>query len=117
MKSKLSLLILAAFVVFTFNSCGSKKTKEELRKEKIEELLYKSQSNSISLRLYNRIQKYLNDPNSMELLGLTYVDKDSVIVVTQKFTAKNGFGGTLRKEVIVTVDTLGNFIEVNKWFK
>jgi hypothetical protein len=48
-------------------------------------------------------------------IEVSYVDNDSIILVTQRFTAKNAFGGTLRKEVIVSIDTVGNILEVIKW--
>ncbi len=62
------------------------------------------------------VQNDLNDPNSYRAIEITHADKDSFILVKNKFTAKNAFGGTLTKEVIVKIDTLGNIIEIKQWF-
>ena len=62
------------------------------------------------------IQKDLNDPNSSKPLELTHADNDSFILVKKRFTAKNALGGTLTKEVIVKIDTLGNIIDIIEWF-
>ena len=61
------------------------------------------------------VKNDLNDPNSMGNLEVTYVDKDSIILVTQRFTAKNALGGTVRADVSVAIDTLGNIIKVIDW--
>lgn len=117
MKSKLSLLVLAVFVVLTLNSCGEKKTKEELRTEKITDLLYNNGQKTVRVNLKYMLEDKLNDPNSLKLLETTYVDKGSTIVITQNFTAKNTFGGMLKKDIVVTIDTLGNIVKVNRWFE
>lgn len=62
------------------------------------------------------IEKDLNDPNSYKSLELTHADNDSFILVKNRFTAKNAFGGTLTKEVIVSIDTLGNIVDIIEWF-
>jgi hypothetical protein len=61
------------------------------------------------------IKKSLNDPNSYNHLETTYRDLDSILIITSEFTAKNGFGGTIREGVVVSADTLGNIIDVVKW--
>lgn len=113
----LVLIALAAMLILNYTCENKKLSKEEVRFNLINKLLYKSGANTVSLKIRYMIEKDLNDPKSMNPVELTYIDKDTIIVITQQFTAKNAFGGTLKKEVIVTIDTLGNIIEVNKWFK
>lgn len=61
------------------------------------------------------IKKSLNDPNSYNHLETTYRDLDSLLIITSEFTAKNSYGGTIRKGVVVSADTLGNILDVVKW--
>lgn len=81
----------------------------------IDKLLFRSGMKSVNTKIIQLVKSELNDPDSMGNLEVNYVDKDSVIFVSQKFTAKNAFGGTLRKEVIVSIDTLGNITNIHKW--
>jgi len=56
--------------------------------------LYDGRS-SVSRKIMDLIEKDLNDPNSLKILGLSHADNDSFILVKTRFTAKNAFGGTL----------------------
>ncbi|MFH4964762.1 hypothetical protein V8G69_07130 [Gaetbulibacter sp. M235] len=119
-KGCLFLVFLLVIVVsIAAITCESKQekplTKQEIRDKKISKLLGGNGENSVNIKLIQLVKRDLNDPNSMGNIEVFYVDQDSTITVTQKFTAKNAFGGTLRKEVIVSIDTLGNIIDIIKW--
>lgn len=90
-------------------------TKEERHQQNIQKLF--SGWDGSHIKLTEIIKQSLNDPDSYEHLETTYIDKDSFLIVTSKFTAKNGFGGTVRNEVVVKSDTLGNILEVIKGIK
>ena len=114
------LVVIAAIIfMFFYFTCDSESdsplTKQEIRKNHIIKLLYDNGSNTVNVKLMQLIKKDLNDPNSYKLIELTHADNDSIILVKNRFTAKNGFGGTLTNEVIVSIDTLGNIIDVLKW--
>lgn len=119
-KKGCNLLIFLALgglllLYFTCNGEPDKPlTKEEQRTQKINDLLYSNGFNSVNIKLDTYIKQSLNDPNSYEQLGMTYIDRDSILIVTKEFTAKNGFGGRVRGEVVVACDTLGNIIEIIK---
>ena len=89
--------------------------KAEQRNEMINDLLHDSDGVLAKLRFL--IKKDLNDPRSMETISFNHVDKDSLILVKYGFTAKNAFGGRIRNDVIVSVDSTGNILEINKWFE
>mgnify|MGYP001351567565 CR=1 FL=1 len=110
------LVIIISIVAITCESEPEKPlTKQEIRDKEISKLLGGNGENSVNIKLMQLVKRDLNDPNSMGNIEIFYVDHDSTITVTQKFTAKNGFGGTLRKEVVVSIDTLGNIIDIIKW--
>ena len=116
-KGCLILIVLVAVVVLIFNStCESEPelplTKQEIHKENINKLF--SAWDGSHIELTKRIKETLNDPKSYEHIKTTYRDLDSLLIITTTFTAKNGFGGTLKKEMIVVSDTLGNIVEVVK---
>lgn len=67
------------------------------------------------IKLSEKLKKSLNDPKSYEHIETTYKGFDSLLVINATFTAKNGFGGTLKKEVIVVNDTLGNITRIIQW--
>ncbi len=116
----LSVIILIIFLSFIY-TCNDEKqndkvlTQQEKREQKIKYLLYFNGSKAINIRLTELIKRDLNDPQSFKKLNLSYVDKDSIIVVTEEFTAKNAFGGRLRKEVTIAIDTTGNIIKIISW--
>lgn len=110
------LVIIISIVAITCESEPEKPlTKQEIRDKKISKLLGGNGENSVNIKLMQLVKRDLNDPNSMGNIEVFYFDHDSTIIVTQKFTAKNAFGGTLRKEVVVSIDTLGNIIDIIKW--
>ncbi|WP_111308880.1 hypothetical protein [Confluentibacter sediminis] len=117
-KGCLALIFLLVIIVsIAAITCENEEslTKQEIRDKKINELLYGNGMNAVNIKLIQLVKRHLNDPSSMGNIEVYYVDHDSTITVTQKFTAKNAFGGTLRKEVIVSIDTLGNITDIIKW--
>lgn len=86
---------------------------KEKRKQNIQKLF--SDWDGSHIKLTEKIKKSLNDPKSYEHIETSYIDRDSHIIVNTTFTAKNAFGGTLKKDVIVVSDTLGNIKEVIQW--
>lgn len=87
----------------------------QTRRKHINDLLYNSGMKSVNIKLMQLIQADLNDPNSMENIDLNFEDRDSLILVRKTFSAKNKFGGRIKNEVIVSIDTLGNINKVLKW--
>lgn len=112
-------LIAIVSILFAYLTCESEPekelTKQEIRDKKINELLYGNGMNAVNIKLIQLVKRDLNDPDSMGNIELYYVDQDSTIIVTQKFTAKNAFGGTLREEIVVSIDTLGKIKDIIKW--
>jgi|25_taG_2_1085351.scaffolds.fasta_scaffold01022_12 hypothetical protein len=108
-------IIVSILVVTGDNSTNRSLTKQEFRDEKINNLLYGNGRNAVNSKLIDLVKNDLNDPGSMGDIQLSYIDKDSIIIVRQKFTAKNAFGGTVRGDVTVKIDTLGNIIDKVKW--
>jgi len=88
-------------------------TKEEVHEQNIQKLF--SGWDGSHIKLTEKIKESLNDPKSYEHIETTYRDMDSFLIINTTFTAKNAFGGTLKKEVIVVSDTLGNITDVYKW--
>ncbi len=88
-------------------------TKQEIHQQNIQKLF--SGWDGSHIKLTEKIKKTLNDPKSFEHIETTYKDMDSFLIVNTTFTAKNGFGGTLKNEVIIISDTLGNITEILKW--
>lgn len=89
-------------------------TKQEIHEQNIQKLF--SGWDGSHIKLTEKIKESLNDPKSYEHIETTYRDLDSFLIINTTFTAKNGFGGTLKKEVSVVSDTLGNITDVIKWF-
>lgn len=110
------IAILIGASVFLYFTCEDEPqkplTKQELHQQNIQKLF--SGWDGSHIKLTEIIKQSLNDPESFNHLETTYIDKDSFLIVTTKFTAKNGFGGTVRNEVVVKSDTLGNITEVIK---
>lgn len=113
--SVLLVLIISIAVITCESEPDIQLSEQELRDNKINELLYGNGMKAVNIQLIQLVKKNLNDPDSMGNIEVSYIDNDSIILVTQKFTAKNAFGGTLREEVVVSIDTLGNILEVIKW--
>jgi len=113
--SSILIIIISIFAITCESESGKPLTKQEVRDKKISELLYGNGLNAVNIKLMQLVKRDLNDPSSMGNIEVYYVDQDSMIIVTQKFTAKNAFGGTLRKEVVVSIDTLGNITDIIKW--
>ena len=114
--SLIVIIIISVFAITCESEPDKPLTKQEIRKNQINKLLYGNGMNSVNIKLMRLIEKDLNDPNSMRNLEVTFADNDSFILVKKSFTAKNAFGGTLTKEVIVKIDTLGNIIDIIEWF-
>lgn len=114
------VLFTLLFLLFKC-TCGSdseseiKLTKAEIHKQNIEKLFHPWDGSNIELE--KRIKESLNDPESYEHVTTTYVDTGDFLSVKTIFTAKNGFGGVIKQEVVVQQDTLGNIIKIVKWFE
>ena len=117
----LMVALLISLMIFFYFTCEGEPetekplTKEEIRRNYINRLIYNNGMNSVNVKLIQLIERDLNDPNSMQNLKVSFIDRDSIILVSKSFTAKNAFGGRVREEVIVAIDTLGNITEVIKW--
>lgn len=117
-KGCLILTVLVAIVICIITiTCESEPetplTKEEIHTQNIQKLF--SAWDGSHIKLTEKIKESLNDPKSYEHIETTYQDKDSFLIINTTFTAKNGFGGTLKKKVIVASDTLGNITDVYQW--
>ncbi len=108
------LVIIISIVAITCESePETPLTKQEIHQQNIQKLF--SGWDGSHIKLAEKIKVSLNDPKSYEHIETTYKDMDSFLIINSTFTAKNGFGGTLKKEVIVMSDTLGNITEILKW--
>ncbi|MCL6266582.1 hypothetical protein [Flagellimonas myxillae] len=108
-------IVFGVSIFFYFTCDGEPEkplTKEEQHQQNIQKLFSAWDGSHIKLTEY--IKQSLNDSESYKHLETSYIDRDSFLIVTTKFTAKNGFGGTVRNEVVIACDTLGNIIEVLK---
>jgi hypothetical protein len=108
------LVVIISIVAITCESEPEiKLTKQEIHKQNIQKLF--SGWDGSHLKLTEKIKESLNDPKSYEHIETSFKDMDSFLIVNATFTAKNAFGGTLKKDVVVVSDTLGNITEVIKW--
>lgn len=116
-KGCLMLIIIVLISIIAVTKCVSKPekklTKKEAHIQKIQKLF--SAWDGSHIELTKKIKKALNDPQSYEHIETTYRDLDSTLVISTVFTAKNGFGGRLKQEVIVISDTSGNITNTLKW--
>jgi hypothetical protein len=97
----------------SISSINQLKIIKEQRKKNIEKLF--SQWDGSHIELTKKIKESLNDPNSYEHIETKYRDMGSTLTVYKTFTAKNSFGGRLKRQVIVVSDMQGNITEVIKW--
>jgi len=116
-KGCLIMTVLLGLVVAVISlTCEREElTPAQVRENHINKILYSNGRKSVNIKLMELIQRDLNNPSSMENIELNYIDKDSLIIVKKSFSAKNGFGGRLKKTVIVSIDTLGNITKIIKW--
>ncbi|REG96159.1 hypothetical protein [Flavobacterium aquicola] len=112
------ILLTLLFLLFKC-TCDSepevKLTKAEIHKQNIEKLFHPWDGSNIVLE--QKIKESLNDPESYEHITTSYIDTGDFLSVKTVFTAKNGFGGVIKQEVVIQQDTLGNIIKVVKWFE
>ena len=113
------ILFILVMIVFSIaaitceNEPEKPLTKKEIHEQNIQKLF--SGWDGSHIKLTEKIKQSLNDPKSYEHIETTYRDLDSFLIINTTFTAKNAFGGTLKKEVSVVSDTLGNITDVIKW--
>lgn len=113
-----ALLIVLIIWMFSENeeeTVDAPLTESQLRTQKIEKCF--SGWNGSFLPLEKSIKKTLNDEGSYEHEETRYQDLDSIIRVYTVFSAKNAFGGRIKKEVIVDADLECNIIEIIKWYE
>ena len=77
--SLIAIIIISIFAITCDGESDEPLTKQEIRKNHINKLLYGNGLNSVNIKLMRLIEKDLNDPNSMRNLEVTYTDKDSFI--------------------------------------
>jgi len=87
-----------------------KKTKEEIRKEKIE--IYFSAWDGSHIGLTKLIKGSMHDPSSYKHVETGYQDKGDHLIVKTTFRGKNVFGGIVMNWVIAKVDLEGNVLEI-----
>jgi len=80
------------------------------RKEKIEKMF--NPWNGEHTKLKEMIKANMNDPESYEHIETTFSDLDTVIIVNQKYSGKNAFGGRVQGVVEASVDLSGNVISI-----
>lgn len=120
-KMKFIVPIILFLLLFLFFKCACdsepeiKLTKAEIHKQNIEKLFHPWDGSNIELE--KKIKESLNDSESYEHITTTYIDTGDFLSVKSIFTAKNGFGGVIKEEVVIQQDTLGNIIKVVKWFE
>jgi hypothetical protein len=96
------------------------KTAMQLKEEHLARVF--SSWDGSSSTVVDLVKATLNDPESFEHLNTNYIQTGSdeehrEYLVTMEFTAKNGFGGRLRKWVTVILDKDGNYVSTIKWFE
>lgn len=112
----IGIVLLAVIVIAIYYGCSSSGSKEvaispkEQRAKQIEKQFNAWDGSHIKLKEY--IKENLNDPDSYENVKTLYFDMDSVIVVNQTYTAKNGFGGRVKGFTKAKVDIEGNILEI-----
>ncbi|MEO9513456.1 MAG: hypothetical protein ABJN84_00415 [Flavobacteriaceae bacterium] len=115
-KKGCAFLIASVFglSIFFYFTCEGEPEKPLTKKEQHQQNIQKLFSgwDGSHIKLTEHIKQSLNDPDSYEHLETTYIDKDSFLIITTRFTAKNGFGGRVKNEVVVMSDTLGNITEI-----
>ena len=97
----------------SISSINHLKVIKEKRKKMIEKLF--SQWDGSHIALSKKIKESLNDSKSYEHIKTSHIDMGESITVYTTFTAKNRFGGTLKREVVIVSDMLGNITRTIKW--
>lgn len=97
-------LVLVCFFAFLALYSGEETNKNvlsegEIRNQKIQECF--SGWDGSHINLTNLIKESLNDSDSYKHIETTYIDKDSILIIKATFSAKNGFGGTIKQTVLV----------------
>jgi len=109
----LVIVIAIFFLILNVNNDTEKdvpKTKEELRKEKIEK--HFSAWDGSHQGLTKIIKESMNDPNSYEHVETRYWDKGDHLIVKTTFRGKNALGGVVKSLIMAKVDINGNVIEI-----
>lgn len=109
----ITIILISIFAITCDSEPEKTLTKQELHQQSIQKLF--SGWNGSHIKLNEKIKESLNDPKSYEHIETTFRDMDSFLIINTTFTAKNAFGGTIKKDVVVMSDTLGNITETLKW--
>ncbi len=88
----------------------ARKTKAELRREKIEK--HFSAWDGAHRGLEKVIKSSMNDPDSYDHNKTVYIDKGDHLIVTTTFRGKNAFGGVVLNSITAEVDFNGNVLQV-----
>ena len=90
-------------------------TAKELRAQEISKCF--SAWDGSHIQLTERIKNSLNDEDSYEHERTVYVDMDSLLLVETTFSAKNGFGGRLKKTVIAQTNLDCEVVSIIQWYE
>ena len=117
--NEIAAIITVVIFILLFVKCvfSDDEPKKLTHKEQIESLFAGEPPNGFHIGTVNFVSSKLKDPKSFDHLSTSYFELNNELFITMEFTAKNSFGGNVRSEVMVKGDTLGNVIEVIKWFE
>lgn len=107
--------ILIPLFISTCNDINNNALKEQ---ENVEEVVHNSSWDSSVKQVKDYLKNTLNDPDSYESIEWGEVVKNPSVnwfVVRHKYRAKNAFGGTITKNQIFTLDSLGTVISVSDY--
>ena len=86
------------------------KTKEEIRKERLEGGF--SAWDGSHRGLTKTIKSSMNDPKSYEHVKTTYIDMKNHLLIRTDFRGKNAFGGTVPQWIKAKADVEGNILDI-----
>jgi len=109
------IVAMASLAFLSDDDTTPELTAEQKRTQKIEKCF--SAWDGSQINLTNRIKSSLNDEDSYKHIETTYIDKDSVLYVQTIFSAKNGFGGTIKQTVIVETNLNCEITDVVQWIQ
>ncbi|MCG2614863.1 hypothetical protein LZZ85_11245 [Terrimonas sp. NA20] len=101
-------IIIAAVVISIY--AVSTESKEDKRKTEIESAF--SPWNGEHRNLTALIKANMKDPDSYKNIETTYTDQGDYLVVTQRYSGTNSYGGRVSSRVKAKVDLKGNVLQV-----
>jgi len=67
--------------------------------------------------LERKIKASLNDEDSYKHVETVYIDNDSIITILTRFSAKNAFGGVIKREVMAEINNNCELVTILKWYE